>query len=78
MLLEVDNLKVSYGNVVAVDDVSLRVEEGCVATVLGANGAGKTSLLNAIMGVTRSQGNVRFAAKTISGWSSALRESCFH
>ncbi|MDB5604739.1 MAG: Amino acid/amide transporter ATP-binding protein 2 family [Bradyrhizobium sp.] len=75
MLLEVDNLKVSYGNVVAVDDVSLRVEEGCVATVLGANGAGKTSLLNAIMGVTRSQGNVRFAAKTISGWSSALRVS---
>jgi branched-chain amino acid transport system ATP-binding protein len=75
MLLEVDNLKVSYGNVVAVDGVSLRVEEGCVATVLGANGAGKTSLLNAIMGVTRSDGNVRFAGKTISGWSSALRVS---
>jgi branched-chain amino acid transport system ATP-binding protein len=75
MLLEVNNLSVSYGNVMAVNDVSVRIEEGNVVTVLGANGAGKTSLLNAIMGVTRSQGAVRFDGHAISGWSSARRVS---
>jgi branched-chain amino acid transport system ATP-binding protein len=75
MLLEVRNLSVSYGNVSAVRDVSVHVEEGSIAAVLGANGAGKTSLLNAIMGVTRAQGVVRFAGQVISGWSSARRVS---
>ncbi len=75
MLLEVRNMSVSYGNVLAVNDVSLQVEEGSVATVLGANGAGKTSLLNAIMGVTRAQGTLCFDGKTMSGWSSARRVS---
>jgi len=75
MLLEARNICVSYGNVSAVDDVSLRVEEGSVAVVLGANGAGKTSLLNAIMGVTRAQGTLRFDGQLISGWSSARRVS---
>jgi branched-chain amino acid transport system ATP-binding protein len=75
MLLEVDNLSVSYGNVMAVRDVGVRIEEGSVVTVLGANGAGKTSLLNAIMGVTRSQGAIRFDGRAISGWSSARRVS---
>jgi branched-chain amino acid transport system ATP-binding protein len=75
MLLEVRNLRVSYGNVSAVRDVSVQVEEGSIAAVLGANGAGKTSLLNAIMGVTRAQGVVRFAGQVISGWSSARRVS---
>ncbi len=73
MLLEVRNLSVSYGNVVAVTDVSLKVGDGQVVTLLGANGAGKTSLLNAVMGVTPSQGNVVFAGETISKWSSARR-----
>jgi branched-chain amino acid transport system ATP-binding protein len=59
----------------AVRDVSVQVEEGSIAAVLGANGAGKTSLLNAIMGVTRAQGVVRFAGQVISGWSSARRVS---
>jgi branched-chain amino acid transport system ATP-binding protein len=73
MLLEVRDLRVSYGNVSAVNGISLDVGEGTVATVLGANGAGKTSLLNAIMGVARSQGTIRFAGETISNWSSARR-----
>ncbi len=68
MLLEVRNLSVFYGRVPAVNDVSLDVEEGSVVTVLGANGAGKTSLLNAIVGVARAQGTIRFAGKTISKW----------
>jgi branched-chain amino acid transport system ATP-binding protein len=75
VLLEVRDMRVSYGNVLAVNGVSLDVEEGAVVTVLGANGAGKTSLLNAIMGVARGQGEVRLAGRTISGWSSARRVS---
>jgi branched-chain amino acid transport system ATP-binding protein len=75
VLLEVRDMRVSYGNVLAVNGVSLDVEEGSVVTVLGANGAGKTSLLNAIMGVARGQGAVRFAGRTISGWSAARRVS---
>jgi branched-chain amino acid transport system ATP-binding protein len=73
MLLEVRDLRVSYGNVSAVNGVGLDVDEGSVATVLGANGAGKTSLLNAIMGVTRARGTIRFGSRVISGWSSARR-----
>jgi len=75
VLLEVRDMRVSYGNVLAVNGVSLDVEEGTVVTVLGANSAGKTSLLNAIMGVARGQGEVRLAGRTISAWSSARRVS---
>jgi branched-chain amino acid transport system ATP-binding protein len=75
MLLEVRDLSVSYGNVMAVDDVSLQIEAGSIATVLGPNGAGKTSLLNAIMGVARARGTICFEGKMISGWSSARRVS---
>jgi branched-chain amino acid transport system ATP-binding protein len=75
VLLEVRDMCVSYGNVLAVNGVSLGVGEGAVVTILGANGAGKTSLLNAIMGVARGQGEVRFAGRAISGWSAARRVS---
>jgi branched-chain amino acid transport system ATP-binding protein len=50
-LLAVDDLAVSYGPVRAVDGVSLRVDTGAAVAVIGANGAGKTSLLMAIAGV---------------------------
>ena len=73
MLLDVERLNVSYGKVVAVTDVSLGVPEGKIVTILGANGAGKTSVLNSIMGVTPSRGNVVFDGETITRWSSARR-----
>ncbi len=50
-LLAVDDLAVGYGPVRAVDGVSLRVDTGAAVAVIGANGAGKTSLLMAIAGV---------------------------
>ena len=50
MLLEVNALNVRYGTNHAVSEVSLRVGAGEIVTVLGANGAGKSSLLKAIMG----------------------------
>ncbi len=47
-MLEIKNLHLSYGPVRALEDVSLRVDEGEIVAMLGANGAGKTSLLRAI------------------------------
>ena len=51
-ILEVKNLKVAYGKSIAVDGVSLSVPEGKIVTVIGANGAGKSTTLNALAGLT--------------------------
>jgi branched-chain amino acid transport system ATP-binding protein len=67
-LLEVENLRVTYGGVVAVRDVSLSVAPGEVVAVLGANGAGKTTTLLAISGLVKVRGgDVRLDGETIVG-----------
>jgi branched-chain amino acid transport system ATP-binding protein len=66
-MLDVEMLVTDYGPVRAVDGVSLRVEEGKIAAVLGANGAGKTSLLRTISGLERaSSGRVTLAGEDIT------------
>jgi branched-chain amino acid transport system ATP-binding protein len=66
-MLAVENLITEYGPVRAVDDVSLEVAPGSVTAVLGANGAGKTSLLRTISGLVRpAAGRVRFADEDIT------------
>ncbi len=52
-MLEVSGLSVRYGNVVAVDGVSLTVGQGEIVALIGPNGAGKTSTLRAISGLVR-------------------------
>jgi branched-chain amino acid transport system ATP-binding protein len=52
-MLEVSNLTVAYGGVVALDQVSLSVPEGSITAVLGANGAGKTTLVRTISGLVK-------------------------
>jgi branched-chain amino acid transport system ATP-binding protein len=64
-LLRVSNISVSYGRVEAVRNASLTIPKGGIVTVIGANGAGKTSLLNAIMGVLRSQGEILFDGRAL-------------
>lgn len=67
-LLEVEQLQVAYGGVVAVRDVSLRVGAGEVVAVLGANGAGKTTTLLAVSGLVRVRGGgIRFDGRSLVG-----------
>jgi branched-chain amino acid transport system ATP-binding protein len=66
-MLTVDGLTTDYGAVRAVDGVSLEVSEGSVTAVLGANGAGKTSLLRTITGLVAARsGRVTFAGEDIT------------
>lgn len=66
MLLEVSDLRVHYDKVEAVKGVSLGVDEGSISTLIGANGAGKTTILKAISGLLKpSAGEIRFAGQRI-------------
>jgi branched-chain amino acid transport system ATP-binding protein len=65
-MLEVSNLSVYYGKIRVVSDVSFRVEKGEIVALLGNNGAGKTTILNAVSGLIRpASGSMRFLDKTI-------------
>ncbi len=67
-LLEVDGLDVHYGAIHALKGVSLRVEERQIVTLIGANGAGKSTTLRALSGLLRpTRGKIRFAGKDITG-----------
>lgn len=67
--LEVENLSVRYGDATALSDVSFTVDTGKATVVLGANGAGKSSLARALSGlVPPSEGTVRFGGRDVTGW----------
>jgi branched-chain amino acid transport system ATP-binding protein len=66
MLLEIENLHVAYGSLVVLHGINLRIDEGQVVCVIGNNGAGKTSLLRGLSGITRVvKGNIRFRGASI-------------
>ena len=73
MLLEVQGVNVRYGRNHAVKSVNLTLEEQEIVTVLGANGACKSSLLKAIQGSEKSTGIVLFDGVDISVWSAPRR-----
>ncbi len=67
-LLEVEHVTKRFGGLVAVNDVSLQVNQGEIVGLIGPNGAGKTTLLNVVAGVYRpASGRVRFKGKEITG-----------
>jgi branched-chain amino acid transport system ATP-binding protein len=67
-LLEVSNLEVRYGDLIGVADVSLKVPHGSIVALLGSNGAGKTSTLNAIAGlVAPTRGTIKLEHRDITG-----------
>lgn len=61
-MLEVENLTVAYGDILALQDVSFSLEAGEMVSIIGANGAGKTTLLNTLMGLVKARsGRVLFS-----------------
>jgi len=70
-MLRVENLDVFYGDVQALDGVSLAIEEGAIVAIVGANGAGKTTLIRALAGMQRRlSGRIVFRGADIAGWPS--------
>jgi branched-chain amino acid transport system ATP-binding protein len=70
-MLRVENLDVFYGDVQALNGVSLDIEEGAIVAIVGANGAGKTTLIRAIAGMQqRLHGQIVFRGADIAGWPS--------
>ena len=66
MLLELENVRVKYGNVEALHGVSLGVRQGEIVAILGANGAGKSTTLRALSGLLRpSSGAIRFEGEAL-------------
>jgi branched-chain amino acid transport system ATP-binding protein len=67
-LLEVSNIETYYGPIMAIRGISFTVERGAIVTILGANGAGKTTILKTVAGVMDPQkGTVRFEGREIQG-----------
>jgi branched-chain amino acid transport system ATP-binding protein len=67
MLLEVRQLRASYGETEALHGLDFELGEGGITTLLGANGAGKTTTLRAICGMVRTAGEIRFDGQRIDG-----------
>ena len=67
-MLAVSNLTINYGEVQAVDSISIKVKAGELVSITGANGAGKSSMLNAISGIRAvASGKIVFAGEDITG-----------
>ena len=69
MMLEVARLEAFYGEQQALFGVGFNLDAGQVRTLLGANGAGKTTVLRALCGMVRTGGDIRFDGKSINGWA---------
>jgi branched-chain amino acid transport system ATP-binding protein len=66
-LLEVQGLRAYYGQTRALHDVNFALDHGGITTLLGANGAGKTTTLRSLCGMIRTEGDIRFDGRPISG-----------
>lgn len=70
MFLSVENITKRFGGLVALDDVSFNVDEGEILGLIGANGAGKSTMFNVITGFHKpEEGSIHFQAKDITGLS---------
>ena len=71
-LLKVDNIHVFYGAIHAIKGISFEVEEGEIVTLIGANGAGKSTTLNTIAGLLKPrEGSITFDGKNITGMNAS-------
>lgn len=74
MLLQVDNISLSFGGIKALQNVSFSVDEAELFSIIGPNGAGKTSMLNCISGrYTPNEGSIKFAGEELLGRKTSER-----
>ena len=67
-MLKIDNLEVAYGNIKAIKGISLEVNQGEIVTLIGSNGAGKSTTLRAISGILKPKsGSITFNGERIDG-----------
>lgn len=67
-ILELNNVTIRFGGLVAVNDVNLKVEEGTIQALIGPNGAGKSTLFNLITGIyAPTSGSIAFKGSSVSG-----------
>jgi branched-chain amino acid transport system ATP-binding protein len=70
-MLRIEHLDVFHGDAQALDDVTLEIAEGAIVAIVGANGAGKTSLIRTIAGMHRpARGRILYRGTDIAGWPS--------
>ena len=71
LLLEVENLSVSFGGLVVLNGINLEIKKGEVCAIIGLNGSGKTTLINVLSGFLKpDSGTVKFKGKKITTNSS--------
>lgn len=70
-MLSVENLDVFYGDAQALDNIGIEIEQEAIVTIVGANGAGKSSLIRTIAGMHKpSRGRIVYRGTDITGWPS--------
>lgn len=68
-LLEVENMNLNYGSIEAIKDISLSIKKEEIVSLVGANGAGKSSLIKGIINIEKTEGDIFFRGKDISDLS---------
>lgn len=67
-MLKLNNIVTGYGHITALKDISLEVPQGSIVSLIGANGAGKSTTMKTIMGLVKpTSGSVTFEGKDITG-----------
>lgn len=73
-LLQLEHVSVNYGSIAALKDVSIEVEQGEIVTLIGANGAGKSTTMKAIMNLqSPSKGKILYHGEDITAWKTKKR-----
>lgn len=71
-LLKINDLRVTYGQVEAIHGIDMQVEQGSITAIIGSNGAGKTTILNAISGMVKRTGMIELEGKQIPDKSNQI------